>query len=193
MKKTQKFWAQATAATLALAFIPASFAFSGFGMGDNNKPDAATRTAIENAMTAGDYAAWKALLPANMQSKVTEAKFKQMTERHTEMEAKRAEMETHRAAVEAAITSGDYAAWKAEVTKENPNSPLLTKITTANFAKFAEMYSYREKAQAIEKELDIEGCCGGMMGKGGMMGGMGMGEGMGKGGMKGMGGKHSQE
>lgn len=188
MKKTQKFWAQVTATTLALAFIPASFAFSGFGMGEGNRPDETTRVAIEKAMSEGDYATWKSLLPTEMQSKVTEAKFKKMAEKHTEMEAKRAEMETHRAAVEAAITAGDYAAWKAEVEKFDSESPLLEKITADNFAKFAEMHSYREKAQAIEKELGIEGCCGGM-GKGGMMGGMEMG----KGGMMGMGGKHSQE
>ncbi|MDD3066599.1 MAG: hypothetical protein PHO48_02100 [Candidatus Gracilibacteria bacterium] len=172
MQKTHKFWAKVTASTLALAFIPASFVFAGSDTTEKgNRPDAATMTAIEKAMDANDYATWKSLLPTQMQSKVTEAKFQEMIAKHKEMETKRAEMEAHRAAVETAITAGNYETWKAEVTKENPKSPLLTKITADNFSQYKEMYGYREKAQAIAKTLGIEGRGEGM--------GMGGGEGMG--------------
>lgn len=174
MKKTQQFWAKVTASTLALAFIPASFVFAGSDTTEKgNRPDAATMTAIEKAMDANDYATWKSLLPTQMQSKVTEAKFQEMIAKHKEMETKRAEMETHRAAVEAAITAGNYETWKAEVTKYNPNSPMLEKITAANFPKLQEMHTYREKAQAIAKELGIEGKGMGMGGGEGMFGGRG--------------------
>lgn len=176
MKKTQNFWAKVTASTLALAFIPASFVFAGSDTTEKgNRPDAATMTAIEKAMDANDYATWKSLLPTQMQSKVTEAKFQEMIAKHKEMETKRAEMETHRAAEKNAIESGNYETWKAEVTKVNPKSPLLTKITADNFLQYKEMYSYQEKAQAIAKTLGIEGRGEGM----GMMGGKGgMGMGM---------------
>jgi len=168
MKKTQNFWAKVTASTLALAFIPASFVFAGSDTTEKgNRPDTATMTAIEKAMDAGDYATWKSLLPTDRQTEATEAKFQEMITKHKEMEAKRAEMEAHRAAVEAAITAGNYETWKAEVTKYNPKSPLLTKITAANFSQYKEMYGYQEKAQAIAKTLGIEGM------------GMGGGEGMG--------------
>ncbi|MFA5352186.1 MAG: hypothetical protein WC304_02805 [Candidatus Gracilibacteria bacterium] len=181
MKKTQNFWAKVTASTLALAFIPASFVFAGSDTTEKgNRPDAATMTAIEKAMDANDYATWKSLLPTQMQSSVTEAKFQEMIAKHKEMETKRAEMETHRSAVEAAITAGDYDTWKAEVTKYDSNSPMLEKITADNFSKLQEMNTYREKVQAIEKDLGIEGRGEGMgMGRGeGMMGGRGEHKGM---------------
>lgn len=73
------------------------------------------------------------------------------------MEAKRAEMETKMAAVNSALTASDYTAWVAAEKALNENSPMLTKITADNFSKYAEAMKLRFQADAIMKDLGIDG------------------------------------
>lgn len=74
-----------------------------------------------------------------------------------EMEAKRTEMETKMTAVKAALSASDYTAWVAAEKAMNENSPLLTKITADNFSKYVEANNLRTQADAIMKELGVDG------------------------------------
>ncbi|HPO05852.1 MAG TPA: hypothetical protein PLQ36_01945 [Candidatus Gracilibacteria bacterium] len=125
-----------------------------------NRPDAETRTKLEEAMKTGDYATWSSL-NAKMHT-ISEEEFKTMT-------AERQEREAEKAKIEAALTSGDYATWA----KYHEGQPILEKVTAANFAKFAEAHKLIKSGQAILAELGIEK---GPMGEGKMpmMRGQGM-------------------
>lgn len=98
----------------------------------------------------------------------------QMQEKIAERETIMAERETKMAAMKATILSGDYTAWVAAEKTLNPDSPLLTKITAANFNKFVEAVKLQDQADSIMKELGIEG-------REGMGPGMGRGMGLGLG------------
>ena len=174
MKKNNKFFASLTATTLALAFIPATFAFGGYGEGEGERYQI-DREAMEEAIETEDYDAWKALLPENMQSNATEDNFNRMVENHSQMEERREAAENHREAMQTAIDAGDYAAWKAEMESFNPDSPMLEKITADNFSQLQEMHSYQNKAREIGEKLGIGrmGFEGGERGEGMRMGGKG--------------------
>jgi hypothetical protein len=97
------------------------------------------------------------------------------TEQKAQMEADRTAREAEKAArqteMNTAIAQG-YDAWAAWVKKnQGENAPILSKITTENFAKFAEANGYLEKARSIYQELGIEGGFGPGMGLGGPGGG----------------------
>lgn len=93
-------------------------------------------------------------------------------EQQAEMEARRAEMTAMREAANAALASQDYTAWTAAIKAMNENCPLLEKITSENFARFAEAHALRAQADGIMQELGIakEGGRGFGPGKGGGMG-----------------------
>jgi len=95
----------------------------------------------------------------------------------TAMESK---MTQQRAALDAAISAGDYDAWKTAIENTPQGQQLTSVITEANYAKYAEMESYRMKAKAIATELGLEG--------------KGMGKGLGRGmGGPGSGGKPPEQ
>ena len=97
----------------------------------------------------------------------------------SDREAHRVEMETKHVAVQAAVASGSYEAWKLAVGEDHP---FASKITAENFSRFVEAHQNVDEARAIFAELGIEGAPG--------MGGMGKGEGRGQGMGMGMGGRH---
>ena len=107
----------------------------------------AFRTAIQNAMTNKDFAAFTAVhtkygIPMN----ITQDQF-------NEMIAAKAEIDTLHKKITEALKSGDYASWKAL----NKDTPLLSKIDTeAKFKKLQEMESYREKMDTLRTELGLE-------------------------------------
>ncbi len=94
-------------------------------------------------------------------------------EQQAEMEARRAEMTAMREAANAALASQDYTAWTAAIKAINENCPLLEKITSENFARFAEAHALRAQADGIMQELGIEKEGGRGFGPG-KRGGMGM-------------------
>lgn len=78
--------------------------------------------------------------------------------------------------VRTALDNNDYSAWVTAVTAINANSPLLEKITTANFSSFAKAHQLREEANLILQDLGLENEGLGMGRQGrGNMGGFGRG------------------
>jgi hypothetical protein len=57
-------------------------------------------------------------------------------------------------AIQTALTNSDYSAW---VTAEGTSSPLVAKITTANFSQYVQAYNLRQQADQILKSLGITG------------------------------------
>jgi len=164
MKK--KLFATSVVALFLLTFIPATFAFRGFGGGSNQNE--AVQTALEDA----DYAAFQtALAEENIDrfKNISEEDFAKMVERHAEIGIKKAEMEEYRDAIAAAIEDGGFEKWQTLVSEKNENSPLLEKITADNFDQFAEMHDLQNQAREIGDELGIGGPGVGMIG--GEMGG----------------------
>ncbi|MCX6794603.1 MAG: hypothetical protein NTY31_01195 [Candidatus Falkowbacteria bacterium] len=88
---------------------------------------------------------------------MTDAQKAAMAAKKVEMDAKKAEMDTKMTAVKAALTASDYTAWVAAEKTVNANSPLLTKITVDNFSKYVEANKLRTQADAIMKDLGIDG------------------------------------
>ena len=86
--------------------------------------------------------------------------------------AMEAKMTQERAAIDAAITAGEYNAWKTAVEKSPRGTQLTSIITEANFAKYTEMEGYMTKARSIATELGL-GRNGTGMGFGKGMGGRG--------------------
>lgn len=106
------------------------------------------KTAVENAMTNKDFAAFQAVhTKYGIPMKITQDQF-------NEMIAAKAEMDALHKKVNDALKAGDYATWKAL----NKDTPLLNRIDTeAKFKKLAEMESYREKIETIRMQLGLEG------------------------------------
>ncbi|MCX6795386.1 MAG: hypothetical protein NT165_01475 [Candidatus Falkowbacteria bacterium] len=72
--------------------------------------------------------------------------------------AKKAATTQAKAEIQAALTAGDYNAWvTAEKKYHGDKAPILSQVTSANFAKFAEAKSYLERGRAMMIELGIKG------------------------------------
>lgn len=146
MRKATKF---GIAALLLVALVGSAFAFSGNGFGNE---------AAREALESGDYAAWKDAMIAEL----TEERFNQLRERHTEMEQKRAEMQENMEQVQQAIEAGDYDAW-VEAVADSPGGNRLTEvITEENFDTFVAMHEARqsgdlETARSLAEELGLGG------------------------------------
>lgn len=82
------------------------------------------------------------------------------------------QMEAHHDAMLAAMSAGDFEAWRAALPD---NAPMADVITPENFDRFVEMHTLMNEAHAIAEELGLPGGkgFGGMM-----MGGHGMHHGM---------------
>ncbi len=156
MKKVAKF---GIIAVLLVGLVASSFAF---GRGNE---------AAREALEAGDYAAWKNAMIAEL----TEERFNQMRERYNQMAEKRVAMQEKRAEIEAAMEQG-YDAWK-EAVADSPREAKLTEvITKENFDTFVEMHEAMqngdyETAKALAEELEVEGLGRGFFGRGGCLGG----------------------
>ncbi|MFA6194486.1 MAG: hypothetical protein WC719_01910 [Patescibacteria group bacterium] len=147
----------------AIAFSAISVLTSGILMASAATDTAAASTA--NAVGSGygrGLAKEARIRPENM----TEAQ-------KAAVEARRTEMETKMTAVRAALTASDYNAWVAAEKAINEDCPMLAKITADNFSKYAEAMKLRLQADAIMKDLGVDGP--------GMGQGLGMGLGMGQG------------
>ena len=64
---------------------------------------------------------------------------------------------TNQEAVRSALANSDYTAWVTAVKAENPDCPLLTKITSNNFASYVQAFKLREQSNQILKDLGVEG------------------------------------
>ena len=143
-----------------------AFAFGGGFFGNEN------REAIENAIEANDYNAWKEAMIETL----TEEKFNKLVE----MYQNRKTAEQNRQLVEQALEEGNYEAWKAAI--ENLEGPRMTElITEENFDTFVQLYEAKmagdyETVKQLSEELGLEGgpCGHGMFGRrmGGRMGGL---------------------
>jgi len=146
-------------------------AFGGFGKAWEN------RAAIDEALEAGDYDAWKDAMVAGL----TEERFEQMAERHENMPEERAQMMQHKVEMADAIEAGDFDTWKALV-EDSPRTPPF-ELTQDNFDLVVQMHSAmqdgdQETALEIREDLGL----GNGKGMGFGPGGEGRGHGMGRGG-----------
>jgi hypothetical protein len=122
--------------------------------------------AIQQAIEAGDYEAWKAAMMAEL----TEDQFNQLVEWYEQRQARHQYMEQ----VQAAIQNGDYNAWKAAM--EQLEKPQLTDlINEDNFDTFVAMHNAMqegdfETANQLREQLGISHGMG--MHRCGMRGGM---------------------
>jgi hypothetical protein len=71
---------------------------------------------------------------------------------------------TEMTAIQTALTNGDYNAWVTAVKAKNPKSPLLTKITAANFSQYVQANNLETQAENIFKTLGVNGGEGRFMG-----------------------------
>jgi hypothetical protein len=98
----------------------------------------------------------------------------------TQRDARSADAQTKFEAVQKALTANDYNAWVAAIKAINPDAPILGKINSTNFSKFAEAHTDIRNARAILEDLGVDGPGYGIgmgqgFGRGGMMGGFGRG------------------
>jgi hypothetical protein len=153
---SKKILATTTVALFLFAALPSVYAFGGFEQGQGEKGknfNPENREAIEEAIEAEDYAAF---IEATGRDNLTEEKFETMVERHSEMEEKRLEKEANRELIQEAVESGDYETWAILIAEQNPDSPMLEKITADNFSQLQEIHDLREELRVIEEDLGIE-------------------------------------
>jgi len=100
----------------------------------------AFKTAVENAMTNKDFAAFKAVhTKYGVTMKITQDQFNEMITRRATQEK-----------IEVAVEAWDYSTWKTL----NKGNPILEKIDTeAKFKQLQEMHTYREKAMTMWEKL----------------------------------------
>lgn len=146
MKKVTKF---GIVALLLVSLVASAFAFSGKGFGNE---------VAREALEAGDYATWKEAMTAGL----TEDRFNQLRERHTQMAEKRVAMQETREKVQQALEAGDYNAWK-EAIGDSPRGAKSTEVITEdNFETFVEMHNAMqsgdfETAKQLAEELGLKG------------------------------------
>lgn len=72
-------------------------------------------------------------------------------------EAKKIAREQGRTEIQSALKANDYQAWVlAEKKFHGENSPILTQVNSANFAKFVEAHNYLEKGRALLDEMGVK-------------------------------------
>ena len=148
---SKKVLTASIAALSLLTFVPATFAFGGFGGPKQSE-------AIQDALANGDYTAFQEVVAEeeiNRFENISEEDFDEMAERYADMEEKRAEQEEYRDEVQAAIEAGDYDEWKSLVEVQNPDATALEKITAENFAQYQELHTLRKQAQELADELGV--------------------------------------
>lgn len=78
----------------------------------------------------------------------------QKTALQAKMATRQQAMKAKQAAIKTAITNNDYSAW---VTAEGSSSPLVAKITAANFPQYVQAYNLRQQANQIMTSLGLGG------------------------------------
>ena len=133
-----------------LAISGTAFAF-GWGLNSEN------REAIENAIEANDYNAWKEAMIETL----TEEQFNKLVEMYQNKKT----AEQNRQLAEQALEEGNYEAWKAAI--KNIERPRITElITEENFDTFVQLYEARmagdyEIVKQLSEELGLgAGPCG---------------------------------
>lgn len=140
------------------------------------------RAAVEAALNAGDYNAWVTAMKtfdanSTLLSEVTSSNFSSFVAKHKQMIANRAERDTKEKAISAALEAGSYDTWVTAVKAMDSQSPILEKITSSNFSRYAEAYKLKAQSDTIMTELGLGRGMdsfgpgrgddfGGMMGKG---------------------------
>lgn len=109
-----------------------------------NTADAqAFKTAMENAITNKDFAAFQAVhTKYGITMNTTQAEFNAMVVRRATQQE-----------IQTALTNGDYATWK---TLNKDNAILETINTEAKFKQLQEMHTYQEKARTIGESLGLK-------------------------------------
>jgi hypothetical protein len=120
---------------------------------ENKEDGEAFKTAIEEAITAKDYTAFKAAhTKYNLDFDLSEEDFATMLTRKADAETRRSDHEALREQSQTVIENGDYATW-AELNKDTPMGEVIT--TEAKFEQLQEMHTYKEKAKTIAEELNL--------------------------------------
>lgn len=143
-----------------IAFSVLSMLASGALMANAASDTNATNTtgATSTAKTANEHRGRGFFGEARIKPEdMTDAQKAEMAARKTEMEAQKAIMDTKLTAVKVAFAASDYTAWVAAEKAINESSPLLTKINADNFSKYVEAVNLRAQAEAIMKDLGIDG------------------------------------
>ncbi len=169
MNKNKKILVASLLSVASIATIGSTFAFNG-SKAQKPQLDDATRTAIHEAMTNGDYTAFQKLTSSFVHNNpITPERFQDMAERfkdqwsmnnrnwnkvdrqHNKNE-RRTEMQNKREKMMAIMDQWDYNAWKDAAPEE------MTKIidTEAKFTKLLEAHQYMQKAKTIREELWLE-------------------------------------
>jgi hypothetical protein len=186
-------------ALLMVGLVAVAGSVAAFGFGGITHKD----TAVQDAIAAGDFAAWKQAIEAEL----TEDNFKQAVAMHKQMAAEMGNSTSgtggkfrddgiardngsaadpaKAAAVRDAVEAGDYDAWKTAVEAMGMNSSKV--MSEGDFNLLVELHQARvsgdtAKADELMTELKTDGVNDFGMGFGGMgMAGRGMGQGMGGG------------
>lgn len=120
---------------------------------ENTEDAQAFRTAVDAAIEAKDYTAFKAAHTTyDVDFELSEEDFTAMLTRKSEAETRRADHEALREQSQTAIENGDYTTW-AELNKDTPMGEIIT--SEAQFKQLQEMHTYREKARTIADELGL--------------------------------------
>jgi hypothetical protein len=120
---------------------------------DNTGDATAFKTAVDAAITAKDYTAFKAAhTKYSIEFDMSEEDFVAMITRRAEAKTRQAEHEALREQSQTALENNDYATW-AKLNKDTPIGKLIT--TQAKFTQLQEMHSYQQKAKTIRESLGL--------------------------------------
>lgn len=114
----------------------------GFG-GGNFDPE--EREALNSALESGDYNTWSEIASTQCANAVTEDRFNEMVERHTE------NMERHDA-VEDILAKNDFEAWSDFISESDDDwgrGRLSEVVTEENFPTFVAMHEAIEKGDVV--------------------------------------------
>ncbi len=181
MKKTSKTNKAPLIGVIALVLvgIVAAGAFAmQFGRGNGSMGNDAVRQAILD----GDYAAYTTAMEGSKRTAMNEDDFNVLVQHYQDMTAQRQEKQQQRDAMQAAIDSKDYNAWKAAVDSMDPKPLVAEKILNEDdFNTLVQMHEALTTAHDLATKLGLD-----KPGEGFGMGGGWHGKGMRNGGMHGM-------
>lgn len=150
---------------LVIGLVLTASAVAAFGYGRSEE----TRTAIQEAIAAGDYDTWKEAMTADL----TQERFEKLVARHQEGQVC---FNAHEA-IQAAIEDDDYDAWleATQAADECRRGPTAETLTEDDFELLVQLHQARadgddQTAQELAEELGIPGQGFGM---GGSLNGMG--------------------
>ncbi len=120
---------------------------------ENTKDAQAFRTAIDGAIAAKDYTAFKAAHTKYATDfYLSQEDFATMLTRRTEATRRKSERTALREQAQTALQNGDYTTW-AELNKDTPMGEIIT--SEAKFEQLQEMHTYKENGKSIAEELGL--------------------------------------